>query len=120
MNSVFSGYEPEVTTKTWFWDNHAGGGAFALFNPGQFKNLYPTLLTPEFDGCLNFAGECCSVHHGWIVGALDSAYNAVYNIVKQSGNDELLEQMERTWGVLTAPDIDSRSETAKAMLTPAT
>ena len=102
---AFAGYHPEVTTKTWFWDSHAGGGAFALFAPGQFKNLYPTLLTPEFNGCLNLAGECCSVHHGWIVGALDSAYNAVTNILKQAGAEEKIKQMEETWGTLMAPDV---------------
>lgn len=102
---AFAGYEKEVTTKTWFWDNHAGGGAFALFNPGQFKNLYPTLLTPEFKGSLNLAGECCSVHHGWIVGALDSAYNAVKNILTMEGETEKLKQMEKTWGGLGVPDV---------------
>ncbi|WP_044397843.1 FAD-dependent oxidoreductase [Lacinutrix sp. Hel_I_90] len=101
----FAGYKPEETTKTWFWDNHANGGAFALFNPGQFKSLYPTLLTPEFNGSLQLAGECCSVHHGWIVGALDSAYNAVLNILKQNGAEEKLKQMEATWGSLSAPDV---------------
>ncbi|MBX2828614.1 MAG: FAD-dependent oxidoreductase [Flavobacteriaceae bacterium] len=103
----FAGYDPETTTKTWFWDKHAGGGAFALFGPGQFKNLYPTLLTPEFNGHLNFAGECCSVHHGWIVGALDSAYNAVLNILEQMGAEEKIEQMKATWGELMAPDVSS-------------
>jgi monoamine oxidase len=102
----FAGYEPEVTTKTWFWDRHAGGGAFALFKPGQFKSLYPALLTPEFEGHLNFAGECCSVHHGWIVGALDSAYNAVRNILEHMGAKDKIKQMEKTWGSLSAPDID--------------
>lgn len=102
----FAGYEPEVFTKTWFWDRHAGGGAFALFKPGQFKSLYPTLLTPEFDGHMNFAGECCSVHHGWIVGALDSAYNAVLNILEQMGAKEKIKVMQKTWGSLEAPDID--------------
>ncbi len=102
--SEFVGYKPEVTTKTWFWDNHAGGGAFALFAPGQFKNLYPTLLTPEFDGCLNIAGECCSVHHGWIVGALDSAYNAVNNILKQAGATDKIKLMEEIWGKQSEPD----------------
>lgn len=102
---AFAGYKKEVTTKTWFWDNHAGGGAFALFNPGQFKNLYPTLLTPEFGGCLNLAGECCSVHHGWIVGALDSAYNAVKNILTIEGEMAKLKQMEKTWGALGVPDV---------------
>ncbi len=101
----FTGYKPEETTKTWFWDNHANGGAFALFKPGQFKSLYPTLLTPEFKGSLHFAGECCSVHHGWIVGALDSAYNAVLNILKQAGAHDKIKQMETTWGQLSSPDI---------------
>lgn len=102
---AFAGYDPEVTTKTWFWDNHANGGAFALFAPGQFKSLYPTLLTPEYNGCLNLAGECCSVHHGWIVGALDSAYNAVNNILHKAGAKEKLKQLERTWGSFTKPDV---------------
>ncbi len=111
VNAEFAGYMPELTTKTWFWDNHAGGGAFALYNPGQFKNLYPTLLTPEFNGALYFAGECCSVHHGWIVGALDSAYNAVYNILKLNGETSKIAQMQRTWGVLNSPDIDEQQAT---------
>jgi len=102
----FAGYNDGVTTKTWFWDANAGGGAFALFNPGQFKNMYPTLLTPEFDGCLNFAGEACSVHHGWIVGALDSAYNAVFNILKTMGEEEKIKQMEATWSELAVPNVE--------------
>lgn len=110
----FSGYDPENTTKTWFWDSHAGGGAFALFAPEQFKNIYPTLLTPEFEGCLNFAGEACSVHHGWIVGAMDSAYNAVHNILQHAGAADKLKQMEATWGAFSPPDI-SPTATANDM-----
>jgi monoamine oxidase len=101
----YAGYDDGVTTKTWFWDNHAGGGAFALFNPGQFKNLYPSLLTPEFEGALNIAGECCSVHHGWIVGALDSAYNSVNNILEQMGATKHIVKMKAIWGGLSAPDV---------------
>ena len=111
----FAGYEDGVTTRTWFWDEHAGGGAFALFNPGQFKQLYPALLTPEFDGCLNFAGECCSVHHGWIVGALDSAYNAVLNILQHAGETGKIKQMQETWGSFSAPDIDQDPATANEL-----
>ncbi len=107
----FAGYDDGRTTKTWFWDQHAGGGAFALFNPGQFKNLYATLLTPEFDGCLNFAGEGCSVHHGWIVGAMDSAYNAVRNILLQAGANDKLKQMQEIWGTYTAPDVAADTAT---------
>lgn len=112
---LFAGYDDGRTTKTWFWDEHAGGGAFALFNPGQYKNLYPTLLTPEFDGCLNFAGECCSVHHGWIVGALDSAYNAVYNILQQAGAHDKITQLQETWGGFVPPDVAPDAATANQM-----
>lgn len=101
----FDGYQPEVTTKTWFWDEHAGGGAFALYLPGQFKNMYPDLLLPEFDGSLYFAGECASVHHGWVVGAMNSAYNSVYNILRQVGADDKIKILEDTWGSLSRPDI---------------
>lgn len=101
----FSGYSDGKTTKTWFWDSHSGGGAFALFAPEQYKNIYPVLLTPEFDGCLNFAGESCSVHHGWIVGALDSAYNAVYHILQQAGATDKIQQMKEIWGAFTPPDV---------------
>ena len=106
----FEGYNDGTTTKTWFWDQHAGGGAFALFNPGQFKNLYPTLLTPEFNGALNIAGECCSVHHGWIVGALDSAYNSVNNILEKMKATKHIVKMEATWGQLTAPDVAAKKK----------
>lgn len=101
----FDGYEPEVTTKTWYWDEFAGGGAFALYLPGQFKNMYPDLLLPEFDGSLHFAGECVSVHHGWVVGAMNSAYNSVYNILRQVGADDKIKTLEATWGSLSRPDI---------------
>ncbi|WP_426172713.1 FAD-dependent oxidoreductase [Massilia sp. TWR1-2-2] len=112
VHAQFAGYEDGRTTKTWFWDNRAGGAAFALFNPGQYKNIYPELLTPEFGGCLNFAGECCSVHHGWIVGALDSAYNAVHHILAQAGADDKIRQMEAIWGAFAPPDIGADAATA--------
>lgn len=111
----FAGYDDGKTTRTWFWDERAAGGAFALYNPGQFKNLYPTLLTPEFGGCLNFAGECCSVHHGWIVGALDSAYNAVFNILQQAGAVDKIKQMQATWGTYSVPDIAADAATVNQL-----
>jgi monoamine oxidase len=43
----------------------------AMFFPGQFKNLFNVARQPEGD--VYFAGEHLSVHHTWIVGALDSA-----------------------------------------------
>lgn len=115
VHGLFAGYDDGRTTKTWFWDEHSGGGAFALFNPGQYKNIYPTLLTPEFGGCLNFAGECCSVHHGWIVGALDSAYNAVHNVLMQAGATDKIIQMQATWGGFVPPDVAPDAASASQM-----
>lgn len=43
----------------------------AMFFPGQFKNLFNVARQPE--GSVYFAGEHLSVHHTWIVGAIDSA-----------------------------------------------
>jgi monoamine oxidase len=111
----FAGYDDGKTTKTWFWDSHASGGAFALFNPGQFKQLYSALLSPEFGGCLNFAGECASVHHGWILGALDSAYNAVLNILMQTGREDLIVRLKETWGTFSAPDVATDEATVNVM-----
>ena len=73
------------------------------------------MLTPEFEGHLNIAGECCSVHHGWIVGAMDSGYNAVFNILKQMQRDDLIVKMQQIWGVLTYPDIDSKADQVKEL-----
>lgn len=42
------------------WDWYADpnySGAFALFGPGQFKNLYPIMTRPTADGNLHFIGE---------------------------------------------------------------
>jgi monoamine oxidase len=115
VRELFVGDHEGRTTMSWFWDSKAGGGAFALFNPGQFKYIYPALLTPEFDGCLNFAGECCSVHHGWIVGALDSAYNAVLNVLQHAGMPEKIASMQKIWGSYLAPDIALDSATANVL-----
>ncbi|QRV80194.1 Flavin containing amine oxidoreductase [Ceratobasidium sp. AG-Ba] len=66
----------------WNWyGNEFSMGAFALFGPGQFKNLYPLVTTPYCNGRLHFAGEATSVHHGWLVGALNSAYRSLLEIL---------------------------------------
>jgi hypothetical protein len=55
-------------------------GAFAFFGPGQFKNLYPEVTKP-IGGRFHFAGEATSIHHAWVVGALNSAMRIVIEIV---------------------------------------
>ncbi len=64
-------------SKVWHDDEFAGG-AFALFEPGQFSRLYNAMLQPE--GRIYFAGEHCSVYHRWIQGAVESGLRAAYNV----------------------------------------
>lgn len=64
-----------------WYDNQYTMGAFALFGPGQFSNLYPSVTIPAARGNLHFGGEAASTHHAWISGALDSAYRCVHEIL---------------------------------------
>lgn len=68
-------------SKIWSNDEFAGG-AFALFNPGQFTRLYDAITSPE--GRIYFAGEHASVYHRWIQGAIESALSVASEIHKQS------------------------------------
>ncbi len=47
-------------------------GAFAMNLPGQKINFGLTMLQPEYDNHLFFAGEHTSVKHGWMQGSLYS------------------------------------------------
>jgi len=64
-----------------WYDNQYTMGAFALFGPGQFSNLYPSVTIPAARGNLHFGGEAASTHHAWISGALDLAYRCVHEIL---------------------------------------
>jgi monoamine oxidase len=81
----------------WYADEYSAG-AFALFGPGQFSNLYPEVTKPV-GGLLHFAGEAASVHHAWVVGALISAYRTVYEILLHEGMFDLIEKMVSIWGM---------------------
>ncbi|KAI6106546.1 hypothetical protein EDD16DRAFT_1523887 [Pisolithus croceorrhizus] len=66
----------DIHVKDWTRDAQTMG-AFAQFGPGDFQNLYNSLAYPAADLRLHFAGEAISTRHGWVVGALDSAWRAV-------------------------------------------
>ena len=79
--------EQYVDHFAWNWQNYEyTRGAFALFNPGQFYEMFPSISRPAGEGLLHFAGEATSVHHGWIAGAIASAYRAVAEILIAEGN----------------------------------
>ena len=74
-------------------------GAFALYGPSQFEDLYPYIVEPAADARLHFVGEAASTHHGWVVGALDSAYRAVYGFLYRFGLHDAIAKLEKEWGV---------------------
>ena len=73
-------------------------GAFALFGPGQFSNLYTYLVRPAADSKFHIIGEASSAHHAWIVGALDSAYSAVYRFLYRYKLWESIALLRERWG----------------------
>ncbi|KAG8716210.1 hypothetical protein FRC09_015972 [Ceratobasidium sp. 395] len=91
-------------------------GAFALFGPGQFtsyspkcppwegrekvptaSSLFASIKAPAAHGKLHFAGEATSVHHAWVLGALNSAWRAIYNALE--GHPELRQKLKKNWGI---------------------
>jgi monoamine oxidase len=68
-----------------FYHDQYTRGAFASFGPGQFTEMFPSLTRPASLGMLHFAGEATSVHHGWVAGAIASAWRAVAEILIMEG-----------------------------------
>jgi len=65
-----------------WYANPLTGGAFAWFGPQQFSNLYNDITAS--DGRYVIIGEASSAHHGWVVGALESAVRGVYQFLYQA------------------------------------
>jgi len=64
-------------------------GAFAHFGPGEFSHFYDSLTRPAANCRLHFAGEALSIRHGWVIGALNSSWRAVYEILLKSYREKL-------------------------------
>lgn len=80
----------------WYHDPYTQG-AFALYGPSQFQDLFPGVTRPASKGFLHIAGEATSVHHAWIAGALASAWRTVAEILLNEGRWDLFEELERLW-----------------------
>lgn len=87
----------EYYAHDWYRDEFTMG-AFALFGPGQFTNLYPSLTRPAAGGYLHFAGEAVSTHHAWIEGSLSSANRAVAQVLVREGEYERIKEVEKVLG----------------------
>lgn len=93
---------------SWYNDPYCRG-AFATFGPSQFydttpadehghggASLFDRVKVPGAGGRFHIAGEATSTHHGWIIGALNSAWRAVNNVTKGcSDEQELRDELVR-------------------------
>jgi hypothetical protein len=80
-------------------------GAFAIFGPGEFSSPMPWLMTPAADGHMHFAGEALSSGHAWIIGAVNSAWRTVYEILSTEGLEDKKKDFVNMWGVIDEVDM---------------
>ncbi|GAM23306.1 hypothetical protein SAMD00019534_064810 [Acytostelium subglobosum LB1] len=87
--------------KIWNWDDYQyQSGSFAGFSPCQFSLYFPEMIKSEANGTVHFAGEATSVHHAWILGALNSAYRTVDQVLVTEGWNDLRQQLRTSWGTV--------------------
>lgn len=104
LHAKHTTYERIKTSFTGIYDAYSWShdpttaGAFALFGPGQFSNLYPFLSRPTAESKFHIVGEAASAHHAWLVGALDSAYTAVYKFLYRFELRDAIEALQEEWG----------------------
>ncbi|KAI6141922.1 hypothetical protein BKA82DRAFT_961792 [Pisolithus tinctorius] len=87
----------DMHVKDWTYDAQTMG-AFAQFGPGDFQGLYTSLTYPAANKRLHFAGEAISTRHAWVVGALDSAWRAVYEYLSVTNQREKMLRFKELWG----------------------
>ncbi|KAG1869404.1 hypothetical protein DFJ58DRAFT_855718 [Suillus subalutaceus] len=93
-----------VDMHAWDWSDDPLMGANAFFGPGDFQALYTSLTVPNANKRLHFAGEAISTRHTgnvtcrWVVGALDSAWRAVYEYLLASGQHDKIQRFFDLWG----------------------
>ncbi|KAG1873113.1 hypothetical protein F4604DRAFT_1681177 [Suillus subluteus] len=88
-----------VDMHAWAWSNDPlAMGAFAFFGPRDFQDLYMSLTVPNANKRLHFAGEAISTRHAWVVGALDSAWRAVYEYLLAPGQHDKIKTFFGLWG----------------------
>lgn len=78
--------------------NQFSNGAFAIFSPGEFSTVMPHLMEPTWHGHLHFGGEALSSGHAWIIGAINSAWRTVMEILDTEGLEEKAKELESMWG----------------------
>jgi hypothetical protein len=74
-------------------------------------SLFDSVKVPAAGGRLHIAGEATSTNHGWIIGALNSGWRAVSNVLKGlSDGEELQQKLEANWDGI--PDEEPKAAVA--------
>lgn len=125
-----------VSSYCYAWYNDPSyRGAFAIFGPSQFydtvpadkdvsaekdkhvgASLFDSVKVPGPGGRFHIAGEATSTHHGWIIGALNSGWRAVNNVIKGcSDQEKLYKLLLLKWGLPDEePEMDIQNEAYKS------
>ncbi|KJZ73059.1 hypothetical protein HIM_07631 [Hirsutella minnesotensis 3608] len=91
----------------WNWYNSPDTvGGLAMFGPSDYTTVMPPLMMPAVDGKLHLAGEAMSSGHAWIIGAVNSAYRSVAEVLAVEGLDHKLLQLTDMWG--TTDEVDMK------------
>jgi monoamine oxidase len=99
-------HEQLVEIHLWDWYAHDwSAGAFAMFGPAEFSTVMPSLLKPAFHGKVHFAGEALSSGHAWVIGAVNSAYRTVAEVLAVEKRDDLLAKLVEKWGTIDEVDM---------------
>jgi monoamine oxidase len=94
-----------ISHHAWSWSNDPfHSGAFALFGPGKFSNLYPYITRPAADSRFHICGEASSGHHGWIGGSLDSALASVHKFLRRFDMWEKQRELKDLWDM--PPEVE--------------
>ena len=108
MNNVSESFLHDQLVDTHLWDWYAHGwsaGAFAMFGPDEFSTVMPSLLKPAYYGKVHFAGEALSSGHAWIIGAVNSAYRTVLEVLAVEQRNDLVQKMVELWGTIDEVDM---------------
>ncbi|KAH0424148.1 l-amino acid oxidase [Colletotrichum camelliae] len=98
--SQYEGYH----VYNWYGSAYSNG-AFAIFGPGQFSSVLPWLMMPAANGHMHFAGEALSSGHAWIIGAVNSAWRTVYEILSTEGLEDKKKEFIDKWNIIDEVDM---------------
>ncbi|KAK1990243.1 L-amino acid oxidase [Colletotrichum falcatum] len=100
LSSQLEGYH----AYDWYGSAYSNG-AFAIFGPGQFSSSLPWLMRPAAKGHMHFGGEALSSGHAWIIGAVNSAWRTVFEILDTEDLRDKKTQFIDQWGKIDEVDM---------------